>query len=139
MGDNQELISFTSLGMLILDQVHLPGGKVVENVMGGSGCYGKCSDLAVCQPVLHRDTMKILTGTASLGARLFLPKTLSTRVGWTIRTGYDFPIRTLRQLETWGITLSVVQEDKCPSTRGQLKYLDSTFASNASTSVRQEF
>lgn len=82
--------------------------------------------------------MKVTTGTATLGARLFFPKTLSTRVGWTIRTGYDFPIQTLRQLETWGITLSVIQENKCPSTRGQLKYLDSTFASNASTSARQE-
>lgn len=51
MGHHEELVSFTSLGMLILDQVHLPCGKVVENVMGGSGCYGKCSDLLVCQPV----------------------------------------------------------------------------------------
>ena len=44
MADIEELISFTSLGMLILDEVHLPCGKVVENVMGGSGCYGKCPD-----------------------------------------------------------------------------------------------
>lgn len=48
MGALEELISFTSLGMLILDQVHLPCGKVVENVIGGSGSYGKCSNLAVC-------------------------------------------------------------------------------------------
>lgn len=70
----------------------------------------------------------MVTSTASLGARLFSPKNLSTQVGWTIRKGHDFPAETLRQLETWGMTLSVIQEDKCPSTRGQLKYLDSTFA-----------
>ena len=41
----EAIINFTSLGMLILDEVHLPGGKVFENVIGGSGAYGKCSDL----------------------------------------------------------------------------------------------
>ena len=51
MANTEESISFTSLGMLILDEVHLPCGKVVENVMGGSGCYGKHSDLVVCQYV----------------------------------------------------------------------------------------
>ena len=44
MADIEVPISFTSLGMLILDEVHLPCGKVVENVMGGSGCYGECPD-----------------------------------------------------------------------------------------------
>lgn len=75
----------------------------------------------------------MVTSTASLGARLFCPKNLSTQIGWTIRKGHDFPAETLRQIETWGMTLSVIQEDACLSTRGQLKYLDSTFASNAST------
>ena len=79
-----------------------------------------------------------MTGIASLGARLFLPKNLSTQVGWTIRTGYDFPAQTLRQLGTWGLLLSVIQENTCPSTRGQLKYLDSTFASSTSTSMTIE-
>lgn len=45
MANVEDLIAFTSLGMLILDEVHLPCGKVVENVIGGSGCFGKCSDL----------------------------------------------------------------------------------------------
>lgn len=107
MGALEELINFTSLGMLILDEVHLPCGKVVENVIGGSGSY------------------------ASLGARLFCPKKLSTQVGWTIRTGHDFPAETLKQLESWGMTLSVIQESKYPSTRGQLKYLDPTFATKS--------
>ena len=80
----------------------------------------------------------MVTAAASLGARLFLPESLSTHVGWTIRKGYDFPDQTLRQLETWGMILSVIPEDSCPSTRGQLKYLDSTFASNASAPMRLE-
>lgn len=48
MGALEELINFTSLGMLILDEVHLPCGKVVENVIGGSGSYGKFSNLGAC-------------------------------------------------------------------------------------------
>ena len=75
---------------------------------------------------------------ASLGARLFSPKHLSSQVGWTIRKGYDFPAENLRQLETWGMTLSIIQEENSPSTRGQLEYLDSTFASNDSTLIRLE-
>ena len=79
-----------------------------------------------------------MTSTASLGARLFLPGSLSTQVGWGIRTGYDFPAQTLRQLKTWDMTVLVIEENRCPSTRGQLKYLDSTFASNVSISTRLE-
>lgn len=54
MGDFEELIKFTSLGMLILDQVHLPCGKVVENVIGGSGSYGKPSKFHVWDVVKTR-------------------------------------------------------------------------------------
>lgn len=79
-----------------------------------------------------------MTGTASLGARFFLPSSQSTQVGWAIRTGYDFPTQTLRQLESWGMTLSVIQENGCPSTRGQLKYLDQTLASCVPTSTKPE-
>ncbi len=80
----------------------------------------------------------MMMATASLGARLFSPKNLSSQVGWTVRKGYDFPIQPLRRLETWGMTLSVIQEDECLSTRGELKYLDSTFASSTSTLTRLE-
>ena len=83
-------------------------------------------------------TTNIMTGTASLGARLFSPKSLSTQVGWTIRKGYDFPAQNLKELETWGMILSVLHEEGCPSTRGELKYLDSTLASNVFASTRLE-
>ena len=44
----EELVKFTSLGMLILDQVDLPCGKVIKNVIGGSGSYGKYSVFDAC-------------------------------------------------------------------------------------------
>ena len=54
MAKFEELIDLTSLGMLILDEVHLPSGKVVENVIGGSGSYGKCSDWTIYYPIQKR-------------------------------------------------------------------------------------
>lgn len=41
MANLEKPINFTSLGMLILDEVQLPYGNVIENVIGGSGSYGK--------------------------------------------------------------------------------------------------
>ena len=83
-------------------------------------------------------TAKLITSTASLGARLLSPGNLSSQVGWTIRKGHDFPPESLKQLETWDLTLSIIHEDRCLSTRGQLNYLDSTLASNASAFTRLE-
>lgn len=68
---------------------------------------------------------------ASLGARLFSPKYLWTQVGYTVRQGHDFPLQTSRLLETWGITLSIIQEDDRLSTRGELCYLDQSLASKS--------
>lgn len=36
----EQCIDFTSLGTLILDDVHLPSGEVYKDVLGGSGSYG---------------------------------------------------------------------------------------------------
>ena len=81
-------------------------------------------------------SITMITGAASLGARLFAPNDRATQIGWTIRKGYDFPSQSLKQLENWGMTLSVIREDECLSTRGELKYLDSTFASISFKSSR---
>ena len=81
---------------------------------------------------------KMVTSIATLGARLFSPKKLSAQVGWAIRKGHDFPDETMRQLENWGATLTIIQEETSLSTRSQLKYLDSTLASTASKSARLE-
>lgn len=37
----EDIVNFTSLGMIVIDHIHFPSGKVVENVIGGSGAYGK--------------------------------------------------------------------------------------------------
>ena len=89
-------------------------------------------------PLPFADMTNTVTSIATLGARLFSPKEHSTQVGWAIRKGHDFPDETMKQLEDWGATLTIIQEDTSLSTRGQLKYLDSTFASTASKSARLE-
>ena len=79
---------------------------------------------------------KTVTSIATLGARLFSPKEYSAQVGWAVRKGYDCPDETMRQLENWGATLTIIQEETSLSTRCQFKYLDSTLASTASESAR---
>jgi hypothetical protein len=34
---------FVSLGMTVLDEIHIPGQTPLLNVLGGSGIYGKSS------------------------------------------------------------------------------------------------
>jgi len=116
---------FTSLGMLILDRVHFPSGKTFDDVLGGSGAYGTPSN------PISRCTSLAYGPTASLGARLFSPGESSTQIGYTVRQGYDFPPGTSRLLEIWGITLSVIREDDCLSTRGELHYLDPSLSSTS--------
>ena len=87
---------------------------------------------------LFANMTETVTCIATRGARLFSPKEHSAQVGWAIRKGHDFPDETMKQLENWGATLTIIQEDTSPSTRSQLKYLDSTFASTASKSARLE-
>ena len=89
-------------------------------------------------PLPFADMKKTVTSIATLGARLFSPKEHSAQVGWAIRKGNDFPDETMGQLEDWGATLTIIQEDTSLSTRCQLNYLDSTFASTASKSARLE-
>ncbi|KAL4971293.1 Ribokinase-like protein [Aspergillus desertorum] len=96
-------ISFTSLGLLVLDEIHFPDRQPLTDVLGGSGAY------------------------ASLGARLFLPPPMARSLGWMLHVGDDFPEPTRRFLESWGATLIVVKESGKPSTRGLLEYKDTTF------------
>lgn len=48
--DEKPCISFTSLGLLVLDEIRLPGQEPLTDVLGGSGAYGwllvqyKCDD-----------------------------------------------------------------------------------------------
>lgn len=43
-GSDQQ-ITFTSMGMLVLDELHLPSGQTLQNVVGGSGTFSEFSFL----------------------------------------------------------------------------------------------
>ncbi|KAL4734870.1 putative PfkB family kinase [Aspergillus similis] len=101
--DEKPNISFTSLGLLVLDEIRFPGQEPMTDILGGSGAY------------------------ASLGARLFLPPPLGRSLGWMMNIGNDFPEQTRRYLESWGATMTVKEESSKPSTRGLLEYKDTTF------------
>ncbi|KAL2849989.1 Ribokinase-like protein [Aspergillus pseudodeflectus] len=94
---------FLSLGLVVLDEIRLPGQEPLINVLGGSGAY------------------------ATLGARLFLPAPASRSVGWLLRVGRDFPESTIESLERWDVRLFIDKESERPSTRGLLEYKDTTF------------
>jgi hypothetical protein len=38
--DEKPSISFTSLGLLVLDEIRLPGQEPLTDILGGSGAYG---------------------------------------------------------------------------------------------------
>ncbi|KAF4212930.1 hypothetical protein CNMCM8980_005227 [Aspergillus fumigatiaffinis] len=95
-------ISFTSLGLVVLDEIRFPNQEPLLDTLGGSGAY------------------------ATLGARLFLRPPLSRTLGWMIRTGNDFPKLMMDRLKSWDATLIVEREADKPSTRGLLEYEDTT-------------
>ncbi|OOQ82512.1 pfkB family kinase [Penicillium brasilianum] len=96
-------ISFTSLGLVVLDEIRFPNRTPLTDILGGSGTY------------------------ATLGARLFLPPPSSPTVGWVINVGSDFPDPVKEQLESWKTTLCIRERVDVPSTRGLLEYKDTTF------------
>ncbi|KAG2415721.1 hypothetical protein HFD88_006912 [Aspergillus terreus] len=96
-------ISFTSLGLVVLDEIRFSHREPLNNVVGGSGAY------------------------ATLGARLFLPGALSSHIGWMLHIGNDFPKSIQARLESWNTMLRVEKESNKPSTRGLLVYKDTTF------------
>ncbi|KGO75768.1 PfkB [Penicillium italicum] len=98
-----ESISFTSFGLLVLDEIRFPNRKPLHNVLGGSGAY------------------------ATLGARLFLPSPLSRSLAWPIHVGNDFPDTITEHLHSWDTKLVIEKESDEPSTRGLLEYQDTTF------------
>ena len=105
----KQSIVFTSLGTLFLDDVYSPTGKVVKDVLGGSGPF------------------------ACFGARLFSPGSLSKSIGFTVRRGNDFPLQTLRLLENLNITLQILDEPDHPTSRGDVHYLDSALSTKTFT------
>ncbi|KAL4942739.1 hypothetical protein BDV06DRAFT_191558, partial [Aspergillus oleicola] len=100
-------IFFVSLGLVVLDEIRFPNRVPLKDAVGGSGAY------------------------ATLGARLFLPASLSSSLGLVLRVGNDFPSETSNALESWDATLVVEKETDKPSTRGLLEYKDTTFGPKA--------
>ncbi|KAB8261297.1 putative PfkB family kinase [Aspergillus pseudonomiae] len=100
---NLHHISFTSLGLVVLDEIRLPNRKALTDILGGSGAY------------------------ATLGARLFLPHPQSNSLGWMVHVGNDFPKPIEDRLQSWDVTLVIERESNQASTRGLLEYKDSTF------------
>ncbi|TEA21613.1 Uncharacterized protein C8034_v003585 [Colletotrichum sidae] len=94
--------TFMSLGMVLLDEIHFPDGRVLHDVPGGSGFY------------------------STLGARLAVPPGEAASVVCLIAAGDDFPQSVERQIEEWGVTVHL-QETQGKSTRGVLTYHDDTF------------
>lgn len=41
MPGHEQGISFTSLGLVVLDEIRFPGKKPLTNILGGSGTYGE--------------------------------------------------------------------------------------------------
>ncbi|KAI4619986.1 hypothetical protein J4E80_004511 [Alternaria sp. BMP 0032] len=99
----ESTVDTVSLGMVVIDEIHLPHRSPLVDVAGGSGTY------------------------ATLGSRLFVTPARSKTVGCLALVGYDFPRAVREQLLAWQTTLHLkVSQDRL-STRGLLEYEDDTF------------
>ncbi|KAJ5706702.1 hypothetical protein N7488_006503 [Penicillium malachiteum] len=95
--------SFSSFGLVVLDEIRIPNQTPLKNILGGSGAY------------------------ATLGARLFLPPPLSQTLAWPLHIGNDFPDSIKDELQSWNATLLIKESPGKLSTRGLLEYKDTTF------------
>lgn len=94
-------ISCVSLGMLIIDEIRVPGKAPLSDVIGGSATF------------------------ATLGLRLFTPN--ASKVGFLVLAGDDFPQSVRQEVYSWETTLVLNIAYNVQSSRGLLEYLDSTF------------
>ena len=98
-------INFVSLGMLVLDELHLPGGQVLRDGVGGSGAW------------------------SMLGARIAAGPKAAQQVGSFVVAGRDFPESAAQAVRELGVTLEMLVDETRESTRGRLVYHDETFNS----------
>ncbi|KAF2167956.1 hypothetical protein M409DRAFT_53895 [Zasmidium cellare ATCC 36951] len=95
---------FVSLGMLVLDELHLPDSTTQHNVIGGSGAY------------------------STLGARLAVEDSQSRRIASFVLAGHDFPYdKVEKHFRPWGIDYTIKRLPTTMSTRGRLEYHDWKF------------
>ncbi|KAK1540420.1 PfkB family carbohydrate kinase [Colletotrichum paranaense] len=95
--------AFISLGMVVIDELRFPDGRVLRDVPGGSGFYG------------------------TLGARLAIPQNESANVCCVITAGSDFPTAVRQQIAGWGVTVHYDETPDRLSTRGLLEYENDAF------------
>ncbi|KAK1955824.1 PfkB family carbohydrate kinase [Colletotrichum sublineola] len=95
--------AFVSLGMVVLDEIRFPDGRVLRDVPGGSGFY------------------------STLGARLAVPQNESAAVCCLVSAGSDFPFSVREQIEEWGVSVHLEEVPGARSTRGLLEYENDAF------------
>lgn len=89
-----------SLGLAVIDEIRFHDGKIVKDVLGGSGSF------------------------CTAGARLFSNKSTSRSIAWRIHAGDDFPDVIEQRLRAWEIDVSIYRSQGEASTRGLLVYAD---------------
>ncbi|KAK8066705.1 hypothetical protein PG997_013452 [Apiospora hydei] len=85
-------ISFVSLGMLVLDELHLPDGQILRDDIGGSGAW------------------------SMLGARIAMGHPDAQKVGSFIVAGHDFPDSVTQAVRRLGVTLEMMVDPTREST-----------------------
>ncbi|KAM7186949.1 Ribokinase-like protein [Naviculisporaceae sp. PSN 640] len=90
-------IKFVSLGMVVLDELRLPNGRILYDVPGGSGLY------------------------STLGARMASSACPQT-VGCFVLAGKDFPDQIQHLLGHWDVRPCVQRSSDKLSTRGLVEY-----------------
>ncbi|KAL8762119.1 MAG: hypothetical protein Q9184_001835 [Pyrenodesmia sp. 2 TL-2023] len=99
-------MDFVTMGMFIMDELHYQPPKTPDlNVMGGAGLY------------------------AALGARLFRPPPSSSRVGWTIHEGHDFPLHMKNTIDAWNTSCQFISTPDRATTRAFNEYEPSGYRS----------
>ncbi|KAI4257700.1 MAG: hypothetical protein LQ352_001540 [Teloschistes flavicans] len=92
-------MDFVTLGMFIIDEIHYQPPKEPDfDVMGGGGLY------------------------ATLGARLFRSPPASSKVGWVVHQGHDFPPKIKDRIRSWNTDCLFVQTPERPTTRAYNRY-----------------
>lgn len=94
-------ICCVSLGMVIIDNIHMPNKPALYDVLGGSATF------------------------VTLGQRLFASEL--SEVGCLLVAGEDFPQTVKEEIQNWGTTLVLKERTNARSTRGKLEYEDDTF------------
>ncbi|KAL8937175.1 MAG: hypothetical protein Q9211_003823 [Gyalolechia sp. 1 TL-2023] len=92
-------MDLVTLGMFIIDEIHYqPPKQPDSDIMGGAGLY------------------------AALGARLFRPPPSSSKVGWVVHQGHDFPSHIIETINSWDTSCKFIETPDRPTTRAWNRY-----------------